>query len=390
MNRIYYLIIFIMILKSGSILGLIYPKHLSFLLILLLLITIRSVNLKYVLNTFILIFILLLQMVITENHSILYINLIFHIVVLTIATMVFYKISIIEYIKPVLYFIILHSLLNYFLLFIPINKIYLMEGFSTIAYLFYYGDSSISIIYRNQGLFWEPGILQLFINLYIFILLFVEERLQRFKFLVSSIALILTYSSTGYIIYFLLILKKYMVFKIKYIPLVIIPILMLCTLVPNLINKFVGEYSLSGAIRTLDFYVSLQIFVDNIFVGAGLKANYPEYYTQYWYRYSDYIINLFNMPFDYYFKLAEDGITSTNSLVIFLASFGIFGFIFFIIILYKVTFIFTTRYNFLFMLIFLLTFFSEPIILLNFFLFLYLLAYNQIMNKFMYKKTRSS
>jgi len=378
-----------MILKSGSIIGLAYPKYLSIVLIFLLLAMIRSINIKYILNGFILIIFLILHMLVTGNEFVPYVNFIFHIVVIMIATIVFCKKDIIEYVKPLLYFIILHSLISYFVLFLPLDKTYLMDDFSTIGYMFYYGESSLSgNVYRNQGLFWEPGILQFYINLYIFILLFVETKVQKLKLFFSSLALILTFSSTGYIIYFLLLSKKYIIFRVKDFLLIIIPILMLSILIPNLIDKFIGESSISGFLRILDFYVPMHIFIDNFVIGVGLKVNEAEYYIQYLYNYGADIFELLNMPSDYFLKLLDEERLSTNSFIVFLAAFGTLGFLFFMAILNRATYIFTTKNNFLLMLIFLLTFLTEPIMLFNFFLFFYLLSYNDIMSQYIYKKPK--
>lgn len=59
---------------------------------------------------------------------------------------------------------------------------------------------------RAYGIFWEPGVFQMFINLAILFELFVENRPRRLYLIVYCIALLSTFSTTGYIAFLWIVL----------------------------------------------------------------------------------------------------------------------------------------------------------------------------------------
>lgn len=80
---------------------------------------------------------------------------------------------------------------------------------------------------RNSGMFWEPGAFACYINVaFILFLGNIKDllRLQRFKFIVIVIALLTTFSTTGYIVFFLLLICTIFIesssnFKVFVVPL---------------------------------------------------------------------------------------------------------------------------------------------------------------------------
>lgn len=64
----------------------------------------------------------------------------------------------------------------------------------------------IGRFYRNQSIFWESGAFQAFLNLAIFIELYIFKKPSKKHLLIYFIALMLTKSTTGYIIFILLFL----------------------------------------------------------------------------------------------------------------------------------------------------------------------------------------
>ena len=52
---------------------------------------------------------------------------------------------------------------------------------------------------RNQGLFWEPGILQIYLNMLFFLEAFVFKK-SKLLLLLASVLIITTYSTTGLIL----------------------------------------------------------------------------------------------------------------------------------------------------------------------------------------------
>lgn len=59
---------------------------------------------------------------------------------------------------------------------------------------------------RNGGIFWEPGVYQMFLNLAILFELFVEEKPRKGYLAAYCIALLSTFSTTGYIAFFWMML----------------------------------------------------------------------------------------------------------------------------------------------------------------------------------------
>ncbi len=63
-----------------------------------------------------------------------------------------------------------------------------------------------SLTIRNGGIFWEPGVYQMFLNLAILFELFVEEKPRKGYLIAYCVALLSTFSTTGYIAFFWMIL----------------------------------------------------------------------------------------------------------------------------------------------------------------------------------------
>ena len=55
---------------------------------------------------------------------------------------------------------------------------------------------------RNQGIFWEPGVLQIFLNLILFIHL-IHKKKRGIIFWMTIIALLTTFSTTGLVVMFI-------------------------------------------------------------------------------------------------------------------------------------------------------------------------------------------
>ena len=112
----------------------------------------------------------------------------------------------IERIYLVLKVIVFHSLFNFLAFFIVgdnleyiTSKYHQCETFLNI--FFYTTERGIINIFgfefcRNQGLFWEPGVLQGFLNIFFFLEAFIFKR-NKLLLLLTSIVLITTYSTTG-------------------------------------------------------------------------------------------------------------------------------------------------------------------------------------------------
>ena len=132
----------------------------------------------------------------------------------------------------VLKIIMFHALINF--LIYPFVNSQLVEisnnrySCHTFYNLFFYlkythGFSDLGVeLVRNQGVFWEPGVLQIFLNLLLFIILFVEKK-KGVIYWLTILTILTTVSSTGYLIMFVQLIlsirsdfkKEYFIFSCK-------------------------------------------------------------------------------------------------------------------------------------------------------------------------------
>jgi O-antigen ligase len=146
----------------------------------------------------------------------------------------------------------------------------------------FYNPSKVLGLYRNQGIFWEPGILQFYLNLYLFLSIFVfrrsSTRIAGIIFLIIS-----TFSTTGFIIcafqmLFMLFARKSWKAFFSSLVLVVASTLVFYDVVSeNLYSKFQGDSRTSSLGRKYDATTGIRIFLDNPLVGVGFdNARYLE------------------------------------------------------------------------------------------------------------------
>lgn len=139
----------------------------------------------------------------------------------------------------------------------------------TILGVFYYTSHPMHMLPflpmpRIGGWAWEPGCLQLLINLYICLEIF--DRVTLKKLVLPSVVLVLTASTTGYIIWalniFLYMLLSNTKRVLSLIPLaVIIAVTIMPIMVGNIVSKLqIGSDSIagSGAVRMRDFFTGIE------------------------------------------------------------------------------------------------------------------------------------
>ena len=150
---------------------------------------------------------------------------------------------------------------------------------NTIAYIFNYSGNSSQGFLRNPGIFWEPGILQMAINLLIFIILIENEDSFK-KVIVPAIVLFSTASTTGYVLFvFIVMYRLFLVnkFNKKTIWTGIVILGLSFFIIPfigtNVSNKIEGEGSMSAASRTYDYLMGTQIIIDHPILGLGFDQD---------------------------------------------------------------------------------------------------------------------
>jgi len=191
----------------------------------------------------------------------------------------------------VLYFIMLHaffSLLAWYIVrdnlsFVPEIKTY------TYNYIFYYAYMDSEVLnmqrtidimgipfFRMSGIFWEPGILQIYMNILLFLSLYIYPN--RKISLLSSIVIFSTWSSTGLfiltmqtLVFSFLKMSKTSIFKT--IGLIVVFVILLIPLQNNLMNKFQGNEAGSGYARVLDTLTAINIIQKNLLFGIALDSD---------------------------------------------------------------------------------------------------------------------
>lgn len=150
----------------------------------------------------------------------------------------------------------------------------------SLFYLFYkvsdqyaFNLFGLSLI-RNQGLFWEPGVLQFYLNLFLLLQLYIFKS-KPASIILTVVALLTTYSTTAYLImlfiltgtFISLIKKKPLIFLIIVIPLItiLIPIFY-----QNAQNKLVGDKQVSSLVRFYDVIQQYFVIKNNALKGIGL------------------------------------------------------------------------------------------------------------------------
>jgi hypothetical protein len=181
--------------------------------------------------------------------------------------------------------IVIYSILNFiasnFLtsLFTPFSN----DSYSCnqLFYVFFYvaQDTTLGIdIIRNQGFYWEPGVLSVVLNVFLFRLLFGDKRkLNKLLVFLTGFLIFTTFSTTGLIVMFLQFI--YYLFKsesskIKKISFLFIFLaISIPILISNVTEKVSGKGETSFLIRNYDALVALNITKDNLFTGVGFSKN---------------------------------------------------------------------------------------------------------------------
>ena len=189
--------------------------------------------------------------------------------------------SIINHLYGIFRFLLFHALANFFLSFFIAGKLFqFTEQIWTYLGIFYYIESgwkkfSIAGIsfWRNQGLFWEPGVLQIYMNLLLFLALFLKR--DKFIAILSMVAILSTWSTTGLML-MLLQLSYWIVTRGRYKLVLILHLVLLLSapiviiIKENIEEKISGDRAVSTALRILDFQTSIKIVKENPLSGIGI------------------------------------------------------------------------------------------------------------------------
>ena len=269
------------------------------------------------------------------------------------------------------------SFLAYF--FVKSHLFYIMSQYhenETFYYLFFYSAKGTGLInlfgiefHRNAGLFWEAGILQLFLNLFFFLEAFIVKRNKLLLF-ITALILITTYSTAGIAI----LLIQGMIYIIKEFPknkilaplalLFLIPVYIIFT--SNLNEKVYGEKEASFQKRLFDLTQPFFIALEHPLTGIGLDMEKFQEMRQEFYISSDKI-KFFQEETGIQYKVESTSKGSSNSIMFLLAAMGFPSAIFLLYMFFTQQIIFTNHLPL--MIILVVSAMSEPLFLRPFFFF---------------------
>ena len=277
----------------------------------------------------------------------------------------------------ILQIIVFHSLLNFvFFFFIKGNLSIISSTYhecETFLNLFFYTtERGIITLFglefcRNQGLFWEPGVLQVFLNIFFFLDAFIFKK-SRFMLVLTAVTIVTTYSTTG----IALLLLQSLVYILKelknnkwLVPLFIFftfPVVMIFNL--NVEEKFQGKKEFSFQKRLFDLTQPLFIAAEYPLTGIGLDLNQFQAMREEFY-FSSSNLQALQSQIGVESKMTGTDKGSSNSIMFLFAAMGFPTAILFIYMFFKQQIINDDKW--LLMIIMLISVMSEPLLLRPFF-----------------------
>ena len=225
-------------------------------------------------------------------------------------------------------------------------------------------------IQRAHGLAWEPGNFSTYVNIFIFLNLFLFKN--RRNVIIGVLALVLAWSTNGLLLmllqFFYFFIVNFKNFSKKYIiPKIVIGFIVLYALViatmNNLDEKIYGDKSGSGAARFLNTVSALYTIYKHPFIGTGFDF---QNYTK---ELDKSFLNSQSSLSSYVDSEKLTSVSSTNSFLRLYVQFGIPVALILTIGLFKQTLI--PRYKFIFAVIIIVSTSSAPLMLTPFcFLFI--------------------
>ena len=295
----------------------------------------------------------------------------------------------------VLKIVLFHAGLNFFAYFFIKNNLSTISSinndYETFFNIFFYVPKKCLVsvfgleFCRNQGLFWEPGILQAFLNILFFLEAFIIKKSKALLIIIGFV-LLTTYSTTGLsilllqgIVYIHNEFKKNKLFL--FIVAVLIPIYLVLQV--NVEDKVQGEKEASFQKRFFDLTQPFYIALENPITGIGLDSEQFQKLREEFYFTSstlDYIHNQTGLGL----KVSVTDKGSSNSIMFLLAATGFPTAILFIYMLFKQQIIKDKRW--LWMIIIIISVMSEPLLLRPFFFIFIVSGFMSFYQKIMIHK----
>ena len=233
----------------------------------------------------------------------------------------------------VLKLVLIHSLFNFFAYFLYKDNFSLITSeyheSLTYNYLFYYSPKEGSIInlfgidiHRNAGMFWEAGILQIYLNILFFLEISIFKRNKKLLVLIVF-AVLTTYSTTGLLLLILQIIyfsHKELKSNIKMLSLIVLIAPLYVFFNANMNEKIYGEGESSFQKRLFDFTQPIFIAIESPLTGVGLDLDRFQEVREGFYINSDLNSSFNQIGIEQKVETTSKG--STNSVMYLLAGMG--------------------------------------------------------------------
>ena len=282
----------------------------------------------------------------------------------------------------VLKLIAFHSALNFILYFFVSDNLYTITSTfhecETFLNLFFYTPERGIVTLqgfefcRNQGLFWEPGVLQVFLNILFFLEAFVIKKSKLFLLFISFVILT-SYSTTGLAILLIQALvylseeRKNSKLILPVIAILLVPIYFVFSV--NVDDKIQGEKEASFQKRIFDLTQPVFIAMENPLTGIGLDVFQFQKTREEFYISSNSFIGITSTT-----EVSDKG--SSNSVMFLLAGTGFPTTLLLLYMFFKQKIVENKKW--LFMIILFISVMSEPLLLRPFFLIFIISGFHQV------------
>ena len=293
--------------------------------------------------------------------------------------------SLIDSLYFVLRLVLYQSLVSFIAYFLVKDQLFLLTSkyhdTETFNYLFYYSIKEGSVVnlfgldfHRNSGIFWEPGILQVYLNILFFLEVSYFSSNKKLLGLII-IGILSTYSTTGLLLLIIQLIYFSQTELKRYIPifliiLVSIPLYFISSF--NLNEKIYGDREFSFQKRLFDLTQPFFIALENPITGVGLDIVQFQKVREEFYINSN--LNNILTEVGIQQKLETTSKGSTNSIMYMLAGMGFPTTILFIFMFIKQKII--IKHRFLWFIISVLSIMSEPLLFKPFFLIFIISGFN--------------
>jgi hypothetical protein len=277
----------------------------------------------------------------------------------------------------ILKIILFHAGLNFLAYFFIKNNLSTISSvnndYETFLNIFFYVPKKCLIsvfgleFCRNQGVFWEPGILQAFLNSLFFLEAFIIKR-SKALLIVIVLVIFTTYSTTGLAILLLqglvYVYNEFKKNKLFFLLIVsaLIPIYLILQV--NVQDKIQGEKEASFQKRFFDLTQPFYIALENPITGIGLDVEQFQKFREEFYFTSSALNYIYNQT-GVGLKVDVTDKGSSNSIMFLLAATGFPTALIFIYMFFKQQII--TEKKWLWMSIMLISVMSEPLLLRPYF-----------------------